>query len=73
VVTMAFVRGTEPPACGRRPAIPAPVPGTPGGPQAGQPTTGTAPSSAEPPALPREALSLSRPAAARWPSDTQGP
>jgi len=66
------VRGTEPPACGRRPAIPAPVPGTPGGPQAGQPTTGIAPSSAAPPALPREAFSLSRPATVPGPSDVQG-
>jgi len=73
VVTMAFVRGTEPPACGRRPAIPAPVPGTPGGPQAGPPPTGTAPFSAAPPALlPREAFSLSRPATIPRPSDIQG-
>ncbi len=73
VVTMAFVRGTEPPACGRRPAIPAPVPGTPGGPQAGPPPTGTAPFGAAPPALlPREAFSLSRPATVPRPSDIQG-
>src|SRR6267378_3373608 len=33
VVTMAFVKGTEPPACGRRPSIPPPAPGlTPGTP-----------------------------------------
>jgi len=73
VVTMAFVRGTEPPACGRRPAIPAPVPGTPGGPQAGPPPTGTTPFGAAPPALlPREAFSLSRPATVPRPSDIQG-
>src|SRR6267143_1264046 len=35
VVTMAFVKGTEPPACGRRPSIPPPAPpGSPAGPQA---------------------------------------
>src|SRR5437868_4766751 len=73
LVTMAFVRGTEPPACGRRPAVPPPVPGTPGGPQAGPPPTGTTPFGAAPPALlPREAFSLSRPATVPRPSDIQG-
>jgi penicillin-binding protein 1A len=56
VVTMAFVRGTEPLPCGRRPAVPAPlpppaVPAPPPGPQA-------APGSPAPPALPRQAWPL---------------
>src|SRR5947199_2821230 len=51
----------------------APVPGTPGGPQAGPPPTGTTPFGAAPPALlPREAFSLSRPATVPRPSDIQG-
>ena len=64
VVTMAFVRGTEPLACGKRPppppVMPPPVPGQP---QAGAPpaTPPPAPSPAPPPALPREVIPLSDP------------
>jgi penicillin-binding protein 1A len=74
VVTMAFVKGTEPPACGRRPAIPPPATppaAPPAGPQAGLPATGAAPppapavssgavpAPAPPPhALPRELVPL---------------
>src|SRR5207244_1028857 len=64
VVTMAFVRGTEPLACGKRPppppVMPPPVPGQP---QAGAPpaTPPPAPSPAPPPALPREVIPLSGP------------
>jgi len=61
VVTMAFVKGTEPLACGRRPP-PVPPPAVPGLPQAGPPPQTSAPvpppSVSPPPALPREALSV---------------
>ena len=85
VVTMAFVRGTEPLACGKRPppppVMPPPVPGQP---QAGAPpaTPPPAPSPAPPPALPREVIPLSDPpslpsprlrATAAKPSQLQGP
>src|ERR671923_211717 len=60
VVTMAFVKGTEPLACGRRPP-PVPPPAVPGLPQAGPPPQTSAPvlppAVAPPPALPRDALS----------------
>ena len=72
VVTMAFVRGTEPLACGRRPPPTVPPPAAPGTPQAAplsSPLPGTpqaaplSPSSpaaaTPPPALPREALPMS--------------
>jgi penicillin-binding protein 1A len=85
VVTMAFVRGTEPLACGKRPPPP-PVmpPPAPGQPQAGAPPASPppAPSPAPPPALPREVIPLSDPpslpspslpAAAAKPSHLQGP
>ncbi len=65
VVTMAFVRGTEPPACGRRPSTPLPLPGVtpPAPPQAGAPP---------PPALPREALPLPGRAVAAPGAEVQG-
>src|SRR5437899_4265505 len=63
VVTMAFVKGTEPPACGRRPSIPPAPPAAPGAPQAELPTTSAAPPATHappatpaPPVLPREAF-----------------
>src|SRR5436190_2371512 len=60
VVTMAFVKGTEPLACGRRPSIPPSGPAAPGAPQAGAPPAGAAtlapPTGPPPPALPRAAL-----------------
>jgi penicillin-binding protein 1A len=56
VVTMAFVRGTEPAACGaRRQTVPAPPP--PGAAPAGPGTPPAAPAApAQPPALPRDAV-----------------
>jgi penicillin-binding protein 1A len=67
VVSMAFVKGTEPLPCGRRPAVPPPLPptlpGTPGAPQAspGIPSPGASVYSV-PPALPRNAWPLPPPA-----------
>ena len=65
VVSMAFVKGTEPLACGSRPAVPAPLPppalpSTPAAPQASPalPIPGTSVRST-PPALPRNAWPLS--------------
>jgi len=83
VVTMAFVRGTEPLACGKRPPPPPMIPPpAPGQPQAGAPPAAPAPapSPAPPPALPREVIplsdppsGLSLPTAAAKPSHLQGP
>jgi penicillin-binding protein 1A len=84
VVTMAFVRGTEPLACGKRPPPPPPVMPSPapGQPQAGAPPASPppAPSPAPPPALPREVIPLSDPPSLPSPSlpaaaakTTQGP
>jgi len=81
VVTMAFVRGTEPLACGKRPppVVPPPAPGQP---QAGAPPAGpTAPPPPAivppPPALPQEVMPMSippsKPAAGAKPSGAQGP
>jgi membrane carboxypeptidase/penicillin-binding protein len=62
VVTMAFVKGTEPLPCGRRlPPTPTPMPPSPAGvPQAGAappaPPATAPPATAPPPALPREAI-----------------
>src|SRR2546426_1027859 len=65
VVTMAFVKGTEPPACGRRPSIPPAPLAAPGAPQAELPTTSAAPpATPPPPVLPREAFPLPGSAAA---------
>ena len=67
VVSMAFVKGTEPLPCGARPAVPPPLPpplpATPPPPQASPavPTPGAAIVST-PPALPRNAWPLSPPA-----------
>jgi membrane peptidoglycan carboxypeptidase len=63
VVSMAFVKGTEPLACGRRPAVPSPLPpAIPGQPQASPPallpTPQTYPGASTPPALPRHAWPL---------------
>jgi penicillin-binding protein 1A len=64
VVSMAFVRGTEPLACGRRPAVPSPLPpalpATPTPPQASPvlPSPGASVLS-PPPALPRNVWPLS--------------
>jgi hypothetical protein len=70
VVVMAFVKGTEPLACGRRPAVPAPLPPalppTPGVPQASPPVPQASPAApppgasviATPPAFPRNAWPL---------------
>jgi penicillin-binding protein 1A len=82
VVSMAFVRGTEPLACGRRPAVPSPLPpGAPGSapqaspglpvPQAlpGLPSTQAMPGLPAPPALPRNAWPLSPQAGTPPPSD----
>jgi penicillin-binding protein 1A len=79
VVTMAFVKGTEPLACGRRPApVPLPAaPPLPGAPLPGAPAPAPAvpappqagvpavppPSAALPPALPRGAMPLAVPGA----------
>jgi len=82
VVTMAFVRGTEPLACGKRPPPPVVPPPAPGQPQAGTPPAGpTAPPPPAivppPPALPQEVMPMSilpsKPAAAAKPSGLQGP
>jgi penicillin-binding protein 1A len=82
VVTMAFVRGTEPLACGRRPSVPAPLPpGVPvlAPPQAGMPAPGLPPPPAAslPPALPREAVPTlvpsTAPPSALSPSAAPGP
>ncbi len=65
VVSMAFVRGTEPLACGSRPAVPAPLPPpvlppTPAAPQASPAIPIPGPSvRSTPPALPRNAWPLS--------------
>src|SRR5438093_1267203 len=76
VVTMAFVRGTEPLACGKRPppVVPPPAPGQPqaGAPPAG-PTTPPPPAIVPPPpALPQEVMPMSippsKPAAGAKPS-----
>jgi penicillin-binding protein 1A len=59
VVTMAFVRGTEPLACGRRPPTPLTPPGAaPGMPQAAPLPPTPPPVATPPPALPREAVPL---------------
>jgi penicillin-binding protein 1A len=65
VVTMAFVRGTEPPACGRRPSLPGPpVPGlTP---------PGLAPPGVAPSAPPQAGLAPSAPVPAPPPSVLHG-
>jgi penicillin-binding protein 1A len=82
VVTMAFVRGTEPLACGRRPSVPAPLPpGVPvlAPPQAGMPAPGSPPppAAALPPALPRDAVPTlvpsTAPPSALSPSVAPGP
>jgi penicillin-binding protein 1A len=67
VVSMAFVKGTEPLACGRRPPVPSPLPPPgvspiPGQPQAWPPGVPTSPQASPgaqtPPALPRHAWPL---------------
>src|SRR2546428_731393 len=73
VVTMAFVKGTEPPACGRRPSIPPAPPAAPGAPQAELPTTSAAPpATPAPPVLPREAVPLPGSAASARSPGIQG-
>jgi len=73
VVTMAFVKGTEPPACGRRPSIPPAPPAAPGAPQAELPTTSAAPPATHaPPVLPREAFPLPGSAASARSPGIQG-
>src|SRR5512132_3947220 len=82
VVPMAFVKGTEPLACGRRPSVPAPLPpGVPvlAPPQAGMPAPGSPPppAAALPPALPRDAVPTlvpsTAPPSALSPSVAPGP
>src|SRR2546422_527356 len=73
VVTMAFVKGTEPPACGRRPSIPPAPLAAPGAPQAELPTTSAAPPATHaPPVLPREAVPLPGSAASARSPGIQG-
>jgi penicillin-binding protein 1A len=78
VVRMAFVKGTEPPACGARPAPPLPPPPgavPPSGPQAAAPLApGAEPPRGIPPALPRDVLPLparEQPVPAAAPTDIQ--
>jgi penicillin-binding protein 1A len=78
VVRMAFVKGTEPPACGARPAPPLPPPPgavPPSGPQAAAPPApGAEPPRGIPPALPRDVLPLparEQPVPAAAPTDIQ--